>query len=457
MVMAAKHSKKKKQTSLAPEPKPDAAGIDIGSSEMWVAIDPDRDERPIRCYGSFTEDLHELADWLKDRNIRTVAMESTGVYWIPLFQILESRGFEVCLVNAHYPKFAPGRKSDVIDCQWLQYLHSVGLLSGSFRPPQSICEVRAILRHRENLIALAASHVQRIQKSLNQMNLLLHNVISDIVGKTGLAILDAILDGQRDPRTLAKLRDRRIKASEENIMKSLVGDYRAEHLFTLKQSLSTYRHHLLQIDEADVEIKKRMAALDSRCLPAPSVEEVPVKRGPGRPKGSKSADSQLRTELHRIIGTDLTLIPGIDVTTVQTILSEVGPDLSAFRSAPAFVSWLRLCPNNQITGGKVIATKTQPTKNRLSHALRMGAQSLVHSQSALGGIHRRFRARLGPPDAITASAHRLARIIYHLVSTRKTFDDSVFNELEKQDSQRKEQRLKAQARAGGFKLVPLEA
>ena len=457
--MPAKHSKKKKQTSLAPEPKPDAAGIDIGSNEMWVAIGPDRDERPIRCYGSFTEDLHEIADWLKDRNIRTVAMESTGVYWIPLFQILESRGFEVCLVNAHYPKYAPGRKSDVLDCQWLQYLHSVGLLSGSFRPPQSICEVRAILRHRENLIALAASHVQRIQKSLNQMNLLLHNVISDITGKTGLAILDAILAGQRDPKKLAALRDRRTKASEETIMKSLVGDYRTEHLFTLKQSLSSYRHYLLQIDEADVEIKRFMAGLDSRSQPAPAplAEVAPVKRGPGRPKGSKSIDSQLRTELHRIIGTDLTLIPGIDVTTVQTILSEVGPDLSAFRSSPAFVSWLRLCPNNQITGGKVIATKTQPTKNRLSHALRMGAQSLVHSKSALGGIHRRFRARLGPPDAVTASAHRLARIIYHLVSTRKAFDDSVFMELEKQDSQRKERRLKAQARAGGFKLVPLEA
>ena len=454
--MSAKHSKKK-QSSLAPEPKPDAAGIDIGSTEMWVAIGPDRDERPIRCYGTFTEDLYELADWLQDRKIRTVAMESTGVYWIPLFQILEGRGFDVCLVNAHYPKYAPGRKSDVLDCQWLQYLHSVGLLTGSFRPPNAICEVRAVLRHREGLIALGASHVQRIQKSLNQMNLLLHNVISDITGKTGLAILDAILAGQRDPQTLAALRDRRTKASEATIMKSLVGDFRPEHLFTLKQSLASYRHYLAQIAECDIEIRRLMAGLDSQYQPVPSVAEQPVKRGPGRPKGSKSVDTQLRTELHRIMGTDLTLIPGIDVTIVQVILSEVGPDLSGFRSAPAFANWLRLCPNNQITGGKVMATKTQPTKNRLSHALRMGAQALVHSTSALGVIHRRFRARLGPPDAVTATAHRLARIIYHLVTTRKAFDDSVFMEIEKQNAERTEQRLKAQARKRGYRLVPLEA
>lgn len=455
--MSAKHSKKKKPFSLAPEPKPDAAGIDIGSNEMWVAIGPDRDERPIRCYASFTENLHEIADWLKERNIRTVAMESTGVYWIPLFQILESRGFDVCLVNAHYPKYAPGRKSDVLDCQWLQYLHSVGLLTGSFRPPQAICEVRAILRHRDSLIALGASHVQRIRKSLNQMNLLLHNVIGDIVGKTGLAILDAILAGQRDTKTLANLRDRRTKASEETIMKPLVGDYRTEHLFTLRQALSSYRHYLVQIAECDLEIKRLMAGLDSQYQPAPVADAPPVKRGPGRPKGSKTADTQLRTELHRIMGTDLTPIPGIDVTTVQTILSEVGPDLSGFRSGPAFASWLRLCPNNQITGGKAISTKTQPTTNRLSHALRMGAQSLVNSTSALGGLHRRFRARLGPPDAVTATAHRLARIVYHLVTTRQAFDDSIFMEIEKQNTQRAEHRLKTQARARGYKLVPLEA
>jgi transposase len=455
--MAAKRLKKRKHSNPAPEPKPDAAGIDVGSTEMWAAVGPDRDENPTRCYASFTENLHELADWLQQCGIRTVAMESTGVYWIPLFQILESRGFEVCLVNAHYPKHAPGRKTDVDDCQWLQYLHSVGLLTASFRPPQAICTVRAVLRHRDSLTALAASHVQRMQKSLDQMNLHLHHVISDITGLTGLAILDAILAGEREPQKLARLRDRRIKASEETIMKSLVGDYRSEHLFTLRQALATYRHYQIQISECDQEIKALMAGLDSQYQPAPPVAGPPVKRGRGRPKGSHTSDALLQRELHRIFGTDLTLIPGIDVTTVQTILSEVGPNLSAFRSGPAFASWLRLCPDNKISGGKVLATKTRPTKNRLTQALRMAAQSLVHSLSAVGDYHRRLRARLGPPHAVTATAHRLARIIYHLISTRQSYNDSIFTQLEKQHQQRAENRLKAHARARGFQLVPLEA
>ncbi len=250
---------------------------------------------------------------------------------------------------------------------------------------------------------------------------------------------------------------RRVKASEETILKSLVGDYRSEHLFSLRQALATYRHYLKQIAECDQEIKCLMAGLDSQCQPAPPPVVVPVKRGRGRPKGSNTADAQLQRELHRIFGTDLTLIPGIDVATVQTILSEVGPDLSAFRSGPAFVSWLRLCPDHQISGGKILSTKTRPTKNRLTQALRMAAPSLVHSLSALGDHHRRLRARLGPPDAVTATAHRLARIVPHLITTRQAYDDSIFTQLEKQSQQRAENRLKSQARARGFQLVPLEA
>lgn len=285
--------------------RPNAAGINIGSREIYVAVPPDRDPYPVRSFPTFTSNLLELANWLKQCGIDTVAMESTGVYWISLFQILEGRGFEVFLVNAHHVKNVPGRKSDVSDCQWLQYLHSVGLLRTSFRPPQNVCQMRAIMRHRDNLVQLAATHVQHMQKALDQMNLQLHHVISDLTGMTGLAILDAILEGQRDPKVLAELRDPRIKASPETIAKSLAGDYQPEHLFVLRQSLASYRAYQKQILECDEEIQTTLTQFESQADPA----SLPPRSKKAHEPQRNQFHFDLRAELHRVFGVDLTAIP----------------------------------------------------------------------------------------------------------------------------------------------------
>ena len=398
---------------------PNAAGIDVGATELYVAVPPDRTEKQVRCFGTFTEDLVALAEWLKSCNIRSVAMESTGVYWIPLFQILEDRGFEVCLVNARHVKNVPGRKTDVSDCQWLQYLHSVGLLRGSFRPAQEVCAVRSLIRHRDTMVKLVSVHVQHMQKALTQMNLQLHHVISDITGVTGLAIIEAILQGERDPDHLAEFRDRRIKASKETIAKSLVGDYRLEHLFTLQQSLKSYQHFQALITECDQKVKTLLSAFDSQVNPT----EKPL---PSIAKPSAKKTVELRTELYRITGVDLTAIPGIQATTVHALFAEIGRDISKFASSKHFASWLGLCPDNRISGGRILSVQTKTVKNRAATALRMAAVSLFRSDTALGGFFRRMRAKLGTPKAITATAHKLARIIYHLLTTKTPYDQTCF-------------------------------
>jgi transposase len=319
MARKRKHGSKSNNAVL-PVMRPDAAGIDIGATEIFVAVPADRAEENVRSFPTFTQDLYALADWLKRCGIRTVAMESTGVYWIPLFQILEEREFQVCLVNARHVKNVPGRRTDVSDCQWLQFLHSVGLLKASYRPEQEVCAVRSLLRHRESLVQMAATHVNHMQKALDQMNLQVHHVISDIVGQTGLAIVDAILDGQRDPLTLAKLRNDRIKASEEVIAKSLVGDYRPEHLFTLRQSLVAYRSYQKLIDDCDREIRQRLHDFQSPHPPADTPEEE------SSPKKARSPDGMLKSELKRVFGIDLTQIPGIRTGIAQTLFGEIGPD-----------------------------------------------------------------------------------------------------------------------------------
>jgi transposase len=428
----------------------DAAGIDIGARGIHVAVDPERDARPVREFQTFTQDLYALADWLESCGARTVAMESTGVFWIPLFQILEARGLEVCLVNARHVKHVPGRKTDIADCQWLQYLHSVGLLTASFRPAQSICGLRSLLRHRESLIQAAAAHVQRMQKALDQMNLQLHHVISDITGLTGLAIIDAMLAGERDPAKLAALRNRRIHASVETVTKSLVGDYRPEHVFTLRQSLGAYRYHQQLVAECDVEIERHLTTIPNA---QPGVSAPPASATRRKPRGNEPR-FDLRTHLHRIFGVDLTTIPGIDVLTAHTLLTEVGPELSKFPTPAAFASWLGLCPDNRISGGKVLSVKTRRVKNRAALALRMSAQAVQGSRAALGGYYRRMRAKLGGPMAITATAHKLARVVYHLIATGQPYDESVFLKHEASHRERVRKRLHAQAAALGFKLVP---
>lgn len=452
--MARKRVNKNKRVAL-PVLNPDAAGIDIGATEIYVAVPADRDPEPVRMFATFTQDLNELADWLQQCGVHTVAMESTGVYWIPLMQILEIRGLEVYLVNAKHVKNVPGRRTDVSDCQWLQYLHSVGLLRASFRPAQDICAIRSLLRHRASLVDMASCHVQHMQKALDQMNLQLHHVISDITGTTGLAIVDAILDGNRDVHALAELRDPRIRASHESIVKSLVGDYRQEHLFTLRQSVGLYREYQRRIAACEEEMQRLMKGLETNADPAilPKAKDS-VKKCKVMPPARAMA---LREEAYRILGVDLTTIPGISVLHVQCILAELGRDVSKFRSAGAFSSWMGLCPDNDISGGKVLWSGTRKVKNRIAVTLRMAAQSLQQSESALGVFYRRMRAKLGAPKAITAAAHKLARIIFHMLMTREAYDESVFAKAEEKNLRRMENRLKAQAQALGYKLLPAQS
>lgn len=444
-----------KRTTVATMPiiEPHAAGIDIGATEVFVAVPSDRDPKPIQCFPTFTVDLQRLADWLEQCGIQTVAMESTGVYWIPLFQILEARKLRVNLVNAHHVRNVPGRKTDVSDCQWIQHLHSVGLLRGSFRPDDEICAIRSLWRHRENLIQLATVHLQHMQKALDQMNVQLHHVISEIAGTTGLAIMDAILAGERDPRRLAQLRDGRIKASEETIIKSLVGDYREEHLFVLRQSLQGYRNYQQMIQDLDVEIKVRMQKLSPKV---DAVEKPLAKERNPRKTPRRTEPHDLRLDVYRAFGVDLTQIPGINALTAQALLSELGPDLSRFPTVGAFCSWLRLCPDPRISGGRILSAKTRPTKNRAAVALRVAAQALHRSQTFLGEHFRRLKARLGAPKAITAVAHKLARVIYHLITSKQDYDESVFQKQEHQAQTRKRNRLYVQAKELGYELVPVE-
>lgn len=432
--------------------EPDAAGIDVGATEIYAAVPPDRDPKPVRSFQTFTEDLQALAAWLLACRIRTVAMESTGVYWIPVFQILEARGIQVCLVNSRYVKHVPGRKSDVMDCQWLQYLHSVGLLRASFRPEDAICQIRSLWRHRDGLVQMAAEHVQHIHKALTQMNLQLHHVLSDVTGQSGLQILDAILAGERDPALLAGLRDRKVKASAETVMKSLVGDYRREHLFTLDQSLQAYRYYQKLIAACDKEIEAYLQELDSKI----DVDQSPLSPEPHAHKPRKNEFRfDIRAELYRIWGVDLTAVPGVNALTAHTLLAEIGRDMSRFANASAFAAWLGLSPESNKSGGRVLSSKTRRTQNRANRALRVAAQALHGSGSHLGDYYRRMRARLGAPKAIVATAHKLARIVFYLLTTGKAYDESVFASHEQHRRIRIEIRLRRQAKQFGYQLVPI--
>lgn len=449
-----RRGKRSKTATSIPTIRAFAAGIDVGSSELYVAVPEDVDTAPVRTFATFTEDLHALADWLEACHIQTVAMESTGVYWIPVYQILEERGLEVCLVNARHVKNAPGRKTDVSDCQWLQYLHSVGLLRASFRPPQQVCAIRSLWRERDNLVKDAARKVQHMQKALFQMNIQLSNVISDITGKTGLAIIDAILAGVRDVDKLAEYRDHRISADKRTIAKSLRGDWREEHLFALKIARDIYGYYREKISECDVKIEALLAGFESRIdaeqepLPAKTTSRVKPTRN--------EVGFDLRTELYRIFGMDLTQIPGVQSSTVSLLLSEVGPSVERFENVKRFASWLGLCPDNRITGGRVLSARTRDVKSRLAYALRIAAQSLYRSQTVLGDYFRRMRARLGAPEAITATAHKLARIFYYLVKNRCPYDASVFGNEEELHRQRRQKNLQKQASALGFQLIPVQ-
>lgn len=450
MAKAKKRKHRKLDRSL-PEMRPNAGGVDIGATEIFVAVPADRDADSVRSFPTFTEDLHALADWLQQCRVDTVAMESTGVYWIPLFQILEARGIDVHLVNAQHVHHVPGRKSDVLDCQWLQYLHSVGMLKTSFRPEQAVCEIRSLMRHRESLVEMACVHVLHMHKSLDQMNLQIHHVISDITGVTGLAIVDAIVAGETNPKELAKLRNHRIKASIETVKKSLVGDYRPEHIFTLKQSVKAYRHYQQLIADCDGEIQQRIQTFQNKDDgPAATADSS----GDTTPTAS---DFDLHSHLERIFGTDLTLMPGFDTLRIQTLFTELGADLSKFSTDHSFASWMNVCPKDGFSAGRRIRNPKVKTKNRVAQVFRMAAQSLHHTKGHLGDYYRSQRARHGAPKAIKNTAHKLARIFYHLVTTRQPYDETVFAKFDASNHKRKLTKLQSLAKQMGYSLVEVNA
>src|SRR6266480_5341192 len=426
-----------------------AAGIDIGSDRHVVAVPVGRDEVSVREFAAFTSDLHEIADWLDKCGVTTVAMESTGVYWIPLFELLEQRGFEVKLVDARHVKNVSGRKSDVLDCQWLQQLHTYGLLQGAFRPPDEVCVLRSYLRQREMLIQASSMHIQHMQKALQQMNLLLHNVVSDITGVTGMKIIKAILAGERDPRVLARNRDERCKNTTTTIAKSLVGNYREEHLFALRQAVDLYEIYQTKIADCNQAIIKQVEKQPDISDDDPPTPEHQV---PARDRIRDGVD--VRDLLFKKSGVDLFAIPGLAADTLLTLASEVGFDMTPWKTEKHFASWLGLCPGTKISGGKVLAKKTKRNPNRATQAFRMAAASLHHSQTALGAFYRRIKSRAGGQYAVTATAHKIARIYYAMLTRGTNYVELGQQAYEQRYKRRRLDHLKVQAKSLGFQLVP---
>lgn len=417
-----------------------AAGIDVGSRSHFVAVPEGTDDQPVREFSTFTDDLERLAEWLISCGVTTVAMESTGIYWIPVFEILELHGLEVRLVNARHVKNVPGRKSDVLDCQWLQQLHTYGLLRGAFRPADQVCTLRSYVRQRATLVRSASSHIQRMQKALAQMNLQLHNVVTDITGVTGMKIIKAILAGERNPQMLASMRDKRCKNSSETIARSLHGNYRPEHLFSLQQAVELYEFYQQKIADCDQQILTQLKQFDG------SGDNGPDSKPPGN----------MEEALQRMSGADLSSINGISTNTALKIIAEIGIDMSRWKTVKHFTSWLGLCPGSKISGGKVLSSATKPVANRAAAALRMAALTLFNSKSALGAYLRRQRSRLGAPKAITATAHKLARLVYSMLKHGAEFVDAGQEQYEERYRSRVIQNLKRKAQEFGYQLVSLE-
>ena len=437
--------------------QPDAAGCDIGAREIFVAAPLDRDENPVRKCGTFTGELREMAEWLVRCRIKTVAMESTGVYWIPVYDVFQEYGLEVQLVNPRNMKNVPGKRTDYHECQWIQYLHSMGLFRGAFRPDADIRAVRTLMRHRSDLVDMASQHVQHMQKALTQMNVQFQHVISDITGLTGLAILDAIVEGERDPAVLAKLRDPHVKASEETLRQSLEGNWSPAQIVVLKQRLSLYRSHREQIDECDQEIEKLLVAFAPKVDPEqkPMPEDRKQKQRK-RKKKTGSPDFDMRREGYKLFGVDLTQIPGL-MALVFLLFSEVGRDMSRWPTAAHFVSWLGLCPDNDISGGKVLWRGNRRVKNRAGTLFRLAAHSLHRDQTPMGDYLRRMKAKLGPAAATTATAHKIAIIFYTMVKKQVEYDATLWAHRDLMREKRIEASLQKRAAQRGYKLVPLEA
>jgi transposase len=442
---------------------PNAAGIDVGNSAHYVAVRPDRDPDPVRRFDCFTADLHRLADWLQQCGVITVALQSTGVYWIPVYEILEARGLEVYLVNARHTKNLPGRKSDVQESQWLLKLHTYGLLRNSFHPSAEIRVVRTYWRQRGDHVRAVSTCIQRMQKVLTQMNIQLANVISDLSGWTGQRIVRAILAGERDPETLAALSHPGIHATHAEIAKSLEGTWQPDLLFVLKQEVDLYDTYQQRIAECDQELERHLKSFadktpDPPAGPEPSPTPAPSDTRAHRPKRQRKAGSHapqfdLGRELHRISGVDLTRIDGIDIGVAQTVISEVGLDMLRWEDEDHFASWLGLCPDNRITGGKVLRRGTRHVINRAATALRLGASTLLRSQSYLGAQYRRFRGKLGAPKAITAMAHKLAILVYRMLRWGHAYVDKGMRYYEERHRQQQIHLLKKRAAKLGLQII----
>ena len=439
--------------SLLARINPNAAGIDCGAAEHYVAVPADRDATPVRSFKTFTADLHRLADWLTACGVTTVAMESTGVYWIPLLKILEARGLDVVLVNARHVKNVPGRKSDVVDCQWLQQLQSVGLLRGSFRPTAAIAALRASLRHRETLVQSAATHVQRMQKALVQMNLQLSIVISDITGVTGLRMLRDIIAGQTDPRALAQHRDARCQASEAEITAAFTGHYRPEHAFVLQQNFELFDAYQRQLAACDTAIEAHVRTLVAQA-PAPA-GPLPAPRTRKKPRDNEPRFN-IRTPLHQLTGVDLTQIDAIGSYGALRLLAEIGTDMSPWPTEKRFTSWLTLAPHNKISGGRLLSSRTLSSANRAAGILRMAAMSLGRTETALGAFYRRLAYRVGKAKAITATARKLAILVYRTLKDGLLYHDPGAAAYDAQHRLRVVRRLRQRAANLGFSLVNRE-
>ena len=433
----------------------DAAGIDIGSASHWVAVPEDRDDQPVREFKSFTPDLHALVDWLDVCGIDTVAMESTGVYWIPLFEILQERDFEVLLVNARHVKGVPGRKSDVVDCQWIQQLHTFGLLRGSFRPDAEITAIRTLVRHRSTLVQEAAAHIQRMHKSMTLMNLQLHNVLTDVTGVTGMAILRDIVAGHTDPSLLARHRDHRCKATTDEFVASLTGHYRAELVFALGQSIELFDVYQDKIRACDEQIEALIRALVAQC-PTPEGELT------ARPKSKRPRKNEplfdIRSPLFVLSGgVDITEVPGIGPHSALQLISETGLDMSRWPSPDHFASWLTLAPHNKISGGKFLGSATQPSSSRAAKTLRIAVMSFTRSDHALAAFYRRLAGRIGKAKAITATARKLAIIIFCMLRDRSPYRDQPAAVYDERHRKRALLGLRKRAQSLGFDLVQIDS
>jgi len=451
--MAARRKRSKRRLEDLSCVYPNAAGLDIGSEEIVVAVPPDRDEQPVRAFATFTPDLLALVDWLLACGIDTVVMKSTGVFWVPIYELLEQRGIRPYLVNARHVKSVPRRKSDWNDAQWLQKLHALGLLQGSFRPDAEVRTLRTLVRYRAELIERRAPHINHMQQALKHMNIQLNLVLSDITGATGLAILRAIVAGERDPMQLAQFRNPGCKHSEAEIAKALTGTWQDAQLFILRQSLDVFDYYTGKIEECDREIEQQYQAMESRWMPDAPLPDLP--RAKPESKSKNEPTFNVRAQVARIIGVDLVSVMGLSAVTVQTIISEIGTDMSRFPSVKHFCAWLGLAPRNDISGGKVLRSRTMKVRSRANQAFRQVAQSVARSDSAVGAYYRAMRARLGPGQAIVATAHKIARIVYHLLKTGEPYREEGAAEYEQKRQARELKHLARRAQKLGYTLTPV--